>query len=90
MWYRIRRGIEDVMGFVGELLKFVLGLVLIMAALAVPVYPITRHYYEIKAQIVNEEFGTSYTWEEMFWVGHTIETLVLGNKTRIDLDIERK
>jgi hypothetical protein len=37
-----------------------------------------------EAKFINENFGTSYTTEEMFWHGSDIKKMVIGEKRRVE------
>ena len=39
-----------------------------------------------KAKLINNQFGTNYSASDMFWVGDTIEKIIIGQKNRIDLN----
>ncbi len=74
---------EDAVGF----LKFmVVALVLVGGV----ILPLAYQSCKVTAKVVNEEFGTSYTASDIFWAGETIGEVVLGQKARIDLDVERQ
>ena len=73
---------KDALGF----LQFMIVAIAIVAGI---VLPIAYQSCKVTARIVNEEFGTSYTTSDIFWAGATIDEIVLGKKTRIDLDVSR-
>ncbi len=41
----------------------------------------------VQARVVNEKFGTEYTASEMFFAGETITEVIVGNKSRLDVDL---
>lgn len=38
-----------------------------------------------KAELINAEFGTSYSWYDMMTASTTIDKIIVGNKHRIDI-----
>jgi len=86
MWRSIRNGIQEIFEPGWEFFKFALFMFAMVVVIAVPVSPLVYHSCKVTAQVVNEEFGTSYTAGDIFWAGSTIEDLVLGHRTRIDLN----
>ena len=70
-------------------LKFVVVILSLIAVLFGTAFVPMYYSCKARAQIVNKEFGTSYTTGEVFWAGETIENIVLGQKARIDLNDAR-
>jgi hypothetical protein len=38
------------------------------------------------AEFLNSEYGTHYTTEQMFWNGSEIKGMVIGNRTRLQIE----
>ena len=90
MGYKFLRELEEWFGPVVEFLKFTVFLVCMLAVLSGLAFPFVYHSCKVEAQIVNTEFGTSYTAGDIFWAGETIENIVIGQKARIDLNDARE
>ena len=41
---------------------------------------------EMKASIINREYGTTYTQEEVFWASDVIDTIREIDRTRVELN----
>jgi len=61
------------------------GLILsIFCGIALLVMPFVWHSSKISAEMINRQYGTSYTAKEMFWAGETIRENVEGYRIKID------
>jgi len=86
MWWKIKRLLRDVWDF----LRGPVYALLIIALAVGAVSPLVYHECAVNARIVNETFGTNYTAGDMFWARGTIETLVLGQKARYEVNINER
>jgi hypothetical protein len=73
---------DDMATGIEMFLILVTVLSLIVFCIAVPRWIGAGH----KAEIINRKLGTSYTQEEVFWAGRTIEMITEGKRYRVDLE----
>ena len=38
------------------------------------------------AELLNSTYGTAYTTEQMFWNGSDIKAMIIGNRTRLQIE----
>ena len=60
------------------------ALVALIMFIVIPILAFDWHASEYKAKIVNREYGTSYTREEIFFASDIIDTIREINRTRIE------
>lgn len=56
------------------------------AGIALFCVPILHIENTKKAELINKTYGTEYTSADIFWTGDIINEMILGNKTRIELE----
>lgn len=82
--------VADAIGGVGEALSWIGGaiclIVFIVTLLCVAVCGYSYKASEVKAQLINREYGTAYTREEVFYGSEVIDTIRELNRTRIEIN----
>jgi len=71
-----------------DMLQMVGGVSLILSGLALLTYLIFLCFYVgagYKADMLNREFGTEYTQQEVFWAGGTIEEVRQMKRSRYEI-----
>ena len=63
---------------------FILGVFLVFIFAGIG---LGAHTANINAQLLNSEYGTQYTAEQMFFSGKTIKVILEGSRQRIDGDL---
>lgn len=69
--------------FFGTLGAVVSGAILIFYSMALAGAP-------VKAKLLNEAYGTSYTTEELIWGDDIIKEVIQGKRSRLDVTVDQK
>ena len=77
--------INDDMSFIGISLSVVGGLATFCFIIVLCFYGFNWKSSQYKANIINREYGTNYTKEEVFYSEDVIETIQQIKRTRIDI-----
>ncbi|MDA3854870.1 MAG: hypothetical protein PF569_01330 [Candidatus Woesearchaeota archaeon] len=77
--------INDDCSIVGMLLSTFGGIGVLIFTIFIGVYGFEWKASEVKAKLVNKEYGTSYTKEEVFYAEDVIETIQEIKRTRLDI-----
>lgn len=72
-------------GMVAALIGVLLSLALAVSIFLYVAMGWQRIAANYKADIINREYGTSYTAEEIFWAGDVIETIRVLDRQRIEV-----
>lgn len=73
---------EDIFGVVGCLFAFLAFILIIVVSCIAWEWTAAKY----KTEIMNREYGTSYTREEVFYADDVIETIRQLNRTRIEIN----
>lgn len=76
---------DDIEIFQG--LSLILGVVAMVVILSLIPFTLLYHGAKYKAEIINREFGTEYTQEEVFYADDVIGIIQQIKRQRIELDI---
>lgn len=77
--------IDNDMSFIGLLLSIVGGIATFIFIIVLCFYGFSWKSSQYKANIINREYGTNYTKEEVFYSEDVIETIQQIKRTRIDI-----
>ena len=75
-------GFHTLAGVAGLLVGCVAGVASVFALASAFVWTASAH----KAEMINAEFGTAYTQEQVFWAGDVIEEIRQVQRQRVELN----
>ena len=77
---------SDILGFLTAIAGGLIAFVAAIAALAYGVFAFDWIAAEHRAQIINREYGTNYTREEVFYASSVIDTIRELDRKRVEVN----